>query len=200
MNQSDLTMKITIQVLKITWSSLSRAFPWLIAPSNIHLRYSPQSHEVLHHFFSKVMVNSVQLFFCKQASQMIGQLSWRCRVSSKGFFDNNSRPITAWCHATSLQIWGDRFKNWRRQSKIENSVDFLPTHFYYFLVQQLEITPGVIGALDVMIHSPKLLQSFSFVRFAFNVWIALLANFTHGQIGSCISNEDSIFGKQSVSK
>lgn len=52
----------------------------------------PQSHEILNHFFPKIMVNAVNLLLTKQRCEMITQLSRRSAVLSKGLLNNYSRP------------------------------------------------------------------------------------------------------------
>lgn len=55
----------------------------------------PQRHEVLHHFFAKVVVDAVDLLLVEERCKVIGELLGSVRVTTEGLFDDDASPSSA---------------------------------------------------------------------------------------------------------
>lgn len=53
---------------------------------------SPQTHEILHHFFAKVVINAINLFFSEQGCKVIWKFLWTCTISAKWLFNDYASP------------------------------------------------------------------------------------------------------------
>lgn len=54
--------------------------------------FVPEHHEVLHHFFAQVVIDTVDLILTEEGGEVCGQLLWALEVMSKRFLNNHSVP------------------------------------------------------------------------------------------------------------
>lgn len=56
--------------------------------------FSPEHHEVLHHFFAQIVIYTVDLFFSEEGGEVSGQLFRALKVMSKRLFYNHPVPAS----------------------------------------------------------------------------------------------------------
>ena len=67
-----------------------------------------EDKDVLHRFFTKVVVDTVDLFFFENPANLAVKFARRCQVMSKGLFDDDTRPsLTAFIQARSAKTLND---------------------------------------------------------------------------------------------
>lgn len=70
----------------------------------VHVLLSPEHHEVLHHFFAEVVINSVDLLFGKEGRQVSGQLFRTLEVMSEWLLHDHPVPASTHTHTKENRV------------------------------------------------------------------------------------------------
>src|SRR5258708_15158203 len=106
-----------------------------------------EDQDILHRFFTKVVIDTVNLFFSKDSSHLTVELARRCEVVSKGFFNDDARPTFAVFVETGSTKTLDNLwilTGWCR--KVEDAIATCPP----LLVQRIEQIVQTLIASGIM--------------------------------------------------